>query len=125
MCHIDDNDHLHTGLYTCTKLISSATEFALPDFPSKYNSPIDCTYYVFLPRRHNTIKLTFLYLDILNADCETDRIQIYDRITSLTPVQKICKDNKVIEFTSQQQIIRMTYIGNSGYRGFHASLTFS
>ena len=117
--------YTYTGLYTCNEVISSTTEFVLPDFPSKYNGPINCAYYVFLPSRRNTIKLTFLYLDIQNADCETDRIEIYDTLSSFTPIQMICKGNKSVEFTSNQQVIVMKYVGNSGYRGFHASVTFS
>ena len=69
------------------------------------------------------VQITFLYLDILAADCNTDRIEIYEGINAGVPSRKICR---VVEFISSDDIIKMEYIGNSvgTYQGFHALVTF-
>ena len=117
--------HLHTGMYKCYIAVSKPTVFALSTFPSKYNGPIDCLYYFFSPSQKQRVKLTFLYLDILAANCSTDRIEIYDGYNP-TSSKQICSGNKVVEFISSKEIVRMKYIGNSvgKYRGFHAVVTF-
>ena len=108
-------------MYGCNLILSSNTRFALPTFPLKYNRRTDCVYY-FLSR----VKLTFLYLDIVDADCSTDRIEIYDGFATGTPTRRICNGNKVVEFITSGSNIKMRYIGNSVgvYRGFHALVTF-
>ena len=71
------------------------------------------------------MKLTFLYLDIVNADCSQDKIEIYDGFAARTPTKTICNGNKVVEFTSTKTV-KMTYTGRSSnkYQGFHALVTF-
>ena len=73
--------------------------------------------YYFLSR----VKLTFLYLDIVDADCSRDRIEIYNGFGARTPSIRICNGNKVVEFISSAGV-RVRFIGNSvgKYRGFHA-----
>ena len=117
---------LTIGRYGCNLVTSVNTKFALFSFPSKYNGPLNCVYYFLPSSRRSRVKFTFLYLDILDADCSKDRIEIYDGITTITPTRRICKDNKVVEFVSSKGSIKMTYIGKSvgKYRGFHASVTF-
>ena len=119
--------HSNPGMYRCNTVISKTTKFALPTFPSKYNGPIDCVYYFTFPRRTNKMKLTFLYLDILAADCSTERIEIYDGLSASTSSGKICNGNKLLDFMSSNNYVKMTFIGNSvgKYRGFHAKVTFS
>ena len=94
---------------------------ALATFPSKYNRKTDCVYFFI-----SKVKLTFLYLDIVDADCSTDRIEIYDGFEARVPSLKICNGNKMVEFISSGSNLRMKYIGNSvsEYRGFHALVTF-
>ena len=106
--------------YGCYLVPSSNTRFALSTFPSKYNRRTDCVYY-FLSR----VKLTFLYLDIVDADCIRDRIEIYNGFRARTPSIRICNGNKVVEFISSTSI-RMRFIGNTvgKYRGFHALVIF-
>ena len=72
------------------------------------------------------MKLTFLYLDIVNANCSQDRIEIYDGFTARVPTITICNGNKVVEYTSRRVFFKMIYTGNSvgKYRGFHALVTF-
>ena len=72
------------------------------------------------------MKLTFLYLDIANADCNKDRIDIYDGFMASVPSRRICNGNKVVEFISREEIVKMIYTGNSygKYRGFHAIVTY-
>ena len=107
--------------YGCNLVLSSNTRFALSSFPSKYNRRTDCVYY-FLSR----VKLTFLYSDIVDADCSRDRIEIYNGFGARTPSIRICNGNKVVEFISSASTVRMKFIGNSvgKYRGFHALVTF-
>ena len=63
---------------------------------------------------------------MVDADCSTDRIEIYDGFAASVPSVKICNGNKVVEFISSGSNLRMKYIGNSigKYRGFHALVTF-
>ena len=116
---------LHTGVYKCYLANNKPTVFALPTFPSKYNGPVDCLYYFLSPSRGQRIKITFLYLDILAANCSTDRIEIYNG-HSPTSSKIICNGNRIVEFISSNEIVKMKYIGNSvgKYRGFHAVGTF-
>ena len=121
--YVDILDCPHTGAYGCNTVISSNTKFALTTFPSKYNGPVRCVYY-FLSR--GRVKITFLYLDILGADCSKDRIEIYDGFAAHSPSRRICNGNRVVEFISSRTTVRMTYTGNSvgQCRGFHALVTF-
>ena len=66
-----------------------------------------------------------MYLDIVNADCSQEKIEIYDGFAASVPAITICNGNKVAEFISKGDDVRMTYIGNSvdKYRGFHAVMT--
>ena len=106
--------------------ISKTTTFALSAFPSKYNGPIDCVYYFLPPWERDRVKTSFIYLDIVAADCSTDRIEIYDGFSRNAFSTKICNGNKIVEFISKGNSVRMTYIGQSvgKYRGFHAAVTF-
>ena len=72
------------------------------------------------------MKLTFLYLDIVNADCSKDKIEIYDGFAARAPAITVCNGNKVVEFTSKGENVKMIYTGRSSnkYRGFHALVTF-
>ena len=117
---------LTIGIYGCNTVISKTTTFALSAFPSKYNGPIDCVYYFLPPWRKDKVKLTFLYLDIVNADCSTDKLEVYDGFSSNAISTKICNGNKMVEFISSGKNVKMTFTGNSvgKYRGFHASVTF-
>ena len=120
--------HLHTAVYDCNIVVSTTTTFGLPTFPSKYNDEIDCVYY-FVPIRYRArqrVKLTFLYLDIVNADCSTDKIEIYDGIARSATRRDICNGNVIEEFISNKRNVKMTYTGKSvgKYRGFLAVVTF-
>ena len=112
------------GKYGCVLLPNSNAKFGLSTFPSKYTHRVDCVYY-FLSRRQR-VKLTFLYLDIVNADCSQDRIEIYDGFTARVPTIMICNGNKVVEFISKEKNVTMTYTGKSSdkYRGFYALVKF-
>ena len=116
---------LYAGLYACTTLPGSSTILGLSTFPSKYNDSFICSY-TFIGIDLQKVKVTFLYLDIVNADCNKDKIEIYDGLTASTPSVRICNGNKVVEFTSSKKNVRMIYTGNSvgKYRGFHASVKF-
>ena len=72
------------------------------------------------------MKLTFLYLDIMNADCSQDRIEIYDGFPARVPTVTICNGNKVVKFISKGKNVKMTYTGRSSdtYQGFHALVKF-
>ena len=68
-----------------------------------------------------------MYLDIVNADCNKDKIEIYDNaVMAGTPDAMICNGNKVVEFISKGSIVRMVYTGKSvnKYRGFHAAVEY-
>ena len=115
-------------MYDCNIVFTTTTTFALPTFPSKYNDTIDCVYY-FVPRnrRRLRVKLTFLYLDIVNADCSTDKIEIYEGFNRITTRREICNGNVLEEFISNEgENVRMTYMGKSvgKHRGFLAVVTF-
>ena len=62
----------------------------------------------------------------MNADCSQDKIEIYDGFTARIPIIRICNGNKVVEFTSKGEDVKMIYTGKSSnkYRGFHALVTF-
>ena len=88
---------------------------------------MDCTFTLSAPSRYN-VKLNFLYLDIQDADCSKDRIEVY-RGKSLNPDKKladICNGTYTTEFISRRRHMIVRYIGNTlhKYRGFHASLMF-
>ena len=87
---------------------------------------MSCVYYFLSPTGKRKVKHTFLYLDIINADCNKDRIDIYDGFTASVPNRRICNGNKVVEFISSKENVKMTYTGNSigKYRSFHAIVTY-
>ena len=116
--------NISTGEYGCALLPNSNTKFGLSTFPSKYTGRVDCVYY--LLSRRKRVKLTFLYLDIVNADCSEDKIEIYDGFSARIPTITVCNGNKGVEFTSTGKNVKMIYTGRSSnkYRGFHASMTF-
>ena len=114
-------------MYDCNTVFSTAATFALSTFPSKYNDPIDCVYYFVPPRnRYSRVKLTFLYLDIVSADCSTDKIEIFDGFIKSVPRREICNGNTTVEFISSSENVGMKYTGKSvsKYRGFLAVVTF-
>lgn len=112
-------------MYRCNVVINRNTKLALPAFPSKYSGPVDCVYYFLGPWGRSRVKFTFLYLDMVDADCSTDKLEIYDGLSRNAISTKICNGNKIIEFVSSKSV-KMTYIGSSvgKYRGFHVSVTF-
>ena len=116
-------------MYGCNFTIKDNDTFALPIFPPNYTSPIDCVYSLIAPRRYYKVKVTFLYLDIQDANCSTDRIEVYTG-RYLSPNNKladICNGGSTeIEFSSSGRHMRIRYIGNTlnRYRGFHASVKF-
>ena len=115
--------NISTGEYGCVLLPNSNAKFGLSTFPSKYTRRVDCIYY-FLSRRQR-VKLTFLYSDIVNADCSKDKIGIYDGFSARVPIT-ICNGNKVVEFISKEKSVKTIYTGISvgKYRGFHALVTY-
>ena len=117
---------LYTGLFACPALPRSSTTIGLSTFPSKYNDSFICQY-TFSGFQFQKVKLTFLYLDIVNADCNKDKIEIYDNaVMDSPPDAMICNGNKVVEFISSGSIVRMVYTGNSvnKFRGFYAAVEY-
>lgn len=103
--------------------------FALATFPSKYSTPVDCVYSLVGPSRHHKVKVTFLYLDMQDAECSTDRIEVYDgkRVNPNNQIAQICNGGShEIEFASTGRQMRIRYVGKSlnTYQGFHASVEF-
>ena len=75
------------------------------------------------------MKVTFLYLDIQDADCSRDRIEVYDGrdVIPRYKVADICNGGiKNTEFVSSGRHMRIRYIGSTlnTYLGFHASVKF-
>ena len=75
------------------------------------------------------VKITFLYLDIQDADCSTDKIEVYDGkyLAQNKKLAEICNGgSQEIEFMSSGRQMRIRYIGNTlnTYQGFHASVKF-
>jgi len=73
------------------------------------------------------MKLTFLYLDIQNADCDTDKIEIFTGPSSASPARTICKGNDMVDYElTTSALTQVLFTGKSvgTYRGFHASVTF-
>ena len=75
------------------------------------------------------VKVTFLYLDIQDVDCSTDRIEVYDgkKLAPQNKMAEICSGGSgENEFTSSGRHMRIRYIGNTLniYQGFHASVEF-
>lgn len=114
---------IQIGLYVCDA-VESSTKFALSTFPSKYNGPVMCVYYFLSPKER--VKITFLYLDIVDANCNEDRIELYDGFIVGPPTRTICNGNRVVEFISTKSVVTLVYTGNSvgKYRGFHGLVTF-
>ena len=78
----------NTGVYGCNSTIRENTTFALTTFPSKYTGPMDCVYSLIAPMIGYKVKITFLYLDIQQANCSMDRLEVYDG-------KKLARYNKV------------------------------
>ena len=75
------------------------------------------------------VKITFIYLDIQDAECSTEKIEIYDgkKLTPQKKMTEICNGSTIdTEFISSGRHMRIRYIGNTlnTYRGFHASVKF-
>ena len=68
----------NTGVYGCNSTIRESTTFALTTFPSEYTSPMDCVYPLIAPMIGYKVKITFLYLDIQQANFSMDRVEVYD-----------------------------------------------
>jgi len=118
--------NLCTGQYGCSLIISDNTTFALPTFPSKYKDPIiNCAFFFISPLNKPRVRLTFLYLDIHDADCNTDKIEVFTGLSTFSSTSKICNGDKVVEFASRG-FMKMIFTGKSvgKYRGFHALATF-
>ena len=113
----------------CGIVLSTNSTFTLPKFPARYRSPVNCTYSLVAPQdKGSRTKITFLYLDIQDADCSMDRIEVYNG-RNLTPDNKmasICSGTYATEYISGSGDMAVRYIGNTlrKYRGFHASVTF-
>ena len=120
---------IYVGVYKCNIILSKNATFSLATFPVKYHTRVNCTYSLVAPQKDgNKIKVSFLYLDIQDADCSMDRIEVYNG-TNPAPNNKmadICGGYYETEYYSGQQNITVRYIGNTRrkYRGFHASVTF-
>ena len=116
-----------TGSFGCSRILGTDGKFGLATFPSKYTSRLNCEYFLwsFITGTH-TMKLKFLYLDIVNADCNQDRLEIYEGSRrARAPTITICNGTKVVEFTSKAAV-ELIYKGRSHnkYRGFLASVTY-
>ena len=90
---------------------------------------MNCVYSLIRPKKNYKVKVTFLYLDIRDADCSTDRMEVYDGkyLAQNNKLADICNGGtKEIEFISSGRHIRIRYIGNTlnTYQGFHASVKF-
>ena len=118
-----------TGVYGCNSAIRGNTTFALTTFPSEYTIPMNCVYSLIAPMIGYKVKVTFLYLDIQDANCSTDRMEVYDgkKLARYNKVAEICSGGTYrIEFISSGRHMRIRYIGNTlnAYLGFHASVKF-
>jgi len=116
-------------VYKCGRVLNKNSSFALPNFPLKYRDAVNCTYtLVAPPNNRRETKITFMYLDIQDANCNMDRIEVY-KGTNHNPDNKmadICSGSYTTEFVSRGEDMTVRYIGNTirKYRGFHASVTF-
>ena len=118
-----------TGVYGCNSKIWENTTFALSNFPSKYTSPVYCVYSLIGPMIGYKVKVTFLYLDIQDSDCSTDRIEVYGgkKLAPQNKMAEICNDGSgESEITSSGRHMRIRYIGNTPneYQCFHVSVQF-
>ena len=116
-------------MYGCNITIRENNTFALSSFPSQYTSPIDCVFSLSGPTKNHKIKVIFLYLDIQDADCSRDRIEVYDGrdVIPRYKVADICNGGiRNTEFVSSRRNMRIRYIGSTvnTYQGFHASVKF-
>ena len=68
----------NAGVYECNSTIKRNETFGLATFPSKYSTPVDCVYLLIGPTKQHRAEVTFLYLDTQDADCSTERIEVYD-----------------------------------------------
>ena len=63
-------------MYGCDITIKENDTFALSTFPSQYVNKLcvfaDCS------KKNYKVKITFLYLDIQDTDCSTDKIEVYN-----------------------------------------------
>ena len=90
---------------------------------------MDCMYSLIAPMIGYKVKITFLYLDIQDAECSTEKIEIYDgkKLTPHNKMIEICNSStNETEFISSGRNMRIRYIGNTlnTYQGFHASVKF-
>ena len=116
-------------MYGCNRTVKNNNTIALATFPLKYTTPVDCVYSLIAPRKDQKVKVTFLYLDIQDAVCSTDRVEVYDgrRLIANKKMAEICSGGtRESEFTSTGRHMRIRYIGKSlnAYQGFHASVKF-
>ena len=116
-------------MYGCNSTIKRNKTFGLATFPSKYATPVDCVFSLIGPTKQHRAEVTFLYLDIQDADCSTDRIEVYDgrKLNPNDKIAEICKGGThQYTFTSSERNMRIRYIGKSlnTYQGFHASVKF-
>ena len=119
----------NTGVYGCSSTIRENTTFSLTTFPSKYSSPVNCVYSLIAPMIGYKVKITLLYLDIQDAECSTEKIEIYDgkKLIPQKKMTEICNGStNETEFISSGRHMRIRYIGNTlnTYQGFHASVKF-
>ena len=116
-------------MYGCNSTIKRNKTFGLGKFPSKYATPVDCVFSLIGPTKQHRAEVTFLYLDIQDADCSRDRIEVYDgrKLKPNDKIAEICKGGtRQYTFTSSERNLRIRYIGKSlnTYQGFHASVKF-
>ena len=119
----------NAGVYGCSSTIRENTTFGLTTFPSEYSTPMDCVYSLIAPMTGYKVKITFLYLDMQDAECSTEKIEIYDgkKLIPQKKMTEICNGSaNETEFISSGQHMRIRYIGNTlnTYQGFHASVKF-
>ena len=116
-------------MYECNSTIKRNKTFGLATFPSKYSTPVDCVYSLIGPTKQHRAEVTFLYLDIQDADCSTDRIEVYGgrKLDQKDKIAEICKGGThQYTFTSTDRNMRIRYVGKSlnTYQGFHASVKY-
>ena len=85
----------NAGVYGCNSSIRENTTFGFTTFPSEYSTPMDCMYSLIAPMIGYKVKITFLYLDIQDAECSTEKIEIYDgkKLTPHNKMTEICNSS--------------------------------
>ena len=97
-------------MYGCNSTVKRNKTFGLTTFPSKYSAPVDCVYTLIGPTKQHRAEVTFLYLDIQDADCSTERIEVYDgrRLNQKDKIAEICRGGtQQYKFASTERNMRI------------------